>query len=225
MSPLSYEALKTRHRAQRHEWPDPNLTLRVHRSLSWLQRAEHMAQEPEPDRDTQFILLWIAFNAAYASDIGEHRGASERELFQSFIGDLVKLDVNKALGTLVWQTFPSSIRTLLDNRFVFEDFWRHHRGELPGLDWQQQFKRANDKALRALERTDTAEVLCITLSRIYTLRNQLVHGGATWHSGTNREQVRDCAAFMAQLVPIIITLLMDHPQHMWPAPAFPVVDL
>jgi hypothetical protein len=60
---------------------------------------------------------------------------------------------------------------------------------------------------------------------IYTLRNQLVHGGATWHSVTNREQVRDCAAFMAQLVPTIITLLMDHPQHMWPAPAFPVVEL
>ena len=37
-------------------------------------------------------------------------------------------------------------------------------------------------------------VLSIVLSRIYTLRNQLVHGGATWDSSVNREQLRDCVA-------------------------------
>lgn len=56
---MSYERLKQRHRAERdghHE----NLTLRVHRSLSWLNRAEQAE-----DLDGQFIFLWIAFNAAY----------------------------------------------------------------------------------------------------------------------------------------------------------------
>jgi hypothetical protein len=34
----SYERLKTRQRAERHGHP-PNLALRVHRALSWLNRA------------------------------------------------------------------------------------------------------------------------------------------------------------------------------------------
>ena len=45
-------------------------------------------------------------------------------------------------------------------------------------------------------------MLSIVLSRIYVLRNQLVHGGATWGSSVNREQLRDCTRFMAKLVPL-----------------------
>ena len=35
-----YSSLKSRHRAERDEW-SPNLSLRAHRALSWLARAEH----------------------------------------------------------------------------------------------------------------------------------------------------------------------------------------
>ena len=59
---MNYEELKERHRAEREGYP-PNLSLRVHRALSWLDRAEQLAE----DADGQFILLWIAFNAAYAT--------------------------------------------------------------------------------------------------------------------------------------------------------------
>ena len=55
---LNYSQLKNRHRQLREQAPT-NLTLRVHRALSWLQRAE-MAE----DEDGQFIFLWIACNAA-----------------------------------------------------------------------------------------------------------------------------------------------------------------
>ena len=41
-----------------------DLGLKIHRALSWLQRAE-VAE----DDDTSFISLWIAFNAAYAQQI------------------------------------------------------------------------------------------------------------------------------------------------------------
>jgi hypothetical protein len=66
-------------------------------------------------------------------------------------------------------------------------------------------------------------VLGITLDRIYTLRNQLVHGGSTWDSKVNREQVRDCARFMAALVPVIIEIMMDNPQTVWSGAVYPVV--
>ena len=54
-------------------------------------------------------------------------------------------------------------------------------------------------------------VLSIVLSRIYTLRNQLVHGGRTWNCLANREQMRDCVNLMGKLVPLVIEIMMDHP--------------
>jgi hypothetical protein len=62
---------------------------------------------------------------------------------------------------------------------------------------------------------DTATVLGIALSRIYTLRNQLVSGGATWGSKINREQIRDCVNLMGKLVPVILTIMMDYPNALW----------
>ena len=48
-------------------------------------------------------------------------------------------------------------------------------------------------------------------------------------SDGNREQVRDCARFMAALVPVIIEIIeiieimMDHPQTVWSGAVYPVV--
>ena len=89
--------------------------------------------------------------------------------------------------------------------------------------WKESFARANKAAHVALGRLDTVTVLSIVLSRIYTLRNQLLHGGATWQSSVNREQLRDCAAFMAKLVPLVIEVMMDHPETLWGPGTYPVV--
>jgi hypothetical protein len=60
--------------------------------------------------------------------------------------------------------------------------------------------------------------------RIYTLRNQFMHGGATWNSSVNRDQIRDCTHFMLKLVPVVIEIMMDHPKTLWGYPCYPVVD-
>ena len=75
---LPAQTLKSRHRLERDNH-HVNLTLRVHRSLSWLQRAEQ-ADDP----DGRFVFLWIAFNAAYATDIDENYRLSEQETFRAF---------------------------------------------------------------------------------------------------------------------------------------------
>ncbi len=79
--PLHPDLLKEKQRRLRNGVSTP-LTLRVHRSLSWLRRAKAEAN----GLDVRFILLWIGFNAAYAGDI-EASAASpapedERGLFQ-----------------------------------------------------------------------------------------------------------------------------------------------
>ncbi|MBO1996800.1 hypothetical protein J4714_13045 [Staphylococcus epidermidis] len=56
------------------------------------------------------------------------------------------------------------------------------------------------RAHRLLELGDTPELLALIFQRIYTLRNQLVHGGATWNSQINRAQYR-IAPTSGKLVP------------------------
>lgn len=218
---MGYERLKERQRAERHAWPE-NLGLRVHRALSWLHRAEQLAHGG--DTDGEFIFLWIAFNAAYATEIDEKYRESEQQTFRAFLQKLTELDTaQKRFDALVWQEFSKSIRLLLDNRYVFADFWHWQGGSLTEAEFQARFAAANKAAHLALGRQDTVTVLSIVLSRIYVLRNQLVHGGATWDSSVNREQLRDCTNFMAKLVPLVIEVMMDHPGTLWGQGTYPVV--
>lgn len=75
---VTHTTLKDRHRAIRDGMPEA-LSLRIHRSLSWLQRA---AQCDDPDG--RFVFLWIAFNAAYAQEIPRSVHLSQPEAFTTF---------------------------------------------------------------------------------------------------------------------------------------------
>jgi len=77
---------------------------------------------------------------------------------------------------------------------------------------------------RALGKKKTAKVLGIIFNRLYMLRNQLIHGGATWDSSVNRDQIRDGANILGKLVPITIKLMMDNGKAVWGTPCYPVVD-
>jgi hypothetical protein len=215
---MDYDQLKTRHRAERDAW-HPNLSLRVHRALSWLNRAE----QPGDDPDGRFIFLWIAFNAAYATEIDERFRLSEQETFRNFLQKLVELDKLGRIAELVWTEFPKSIRLLLNNQYVFQDFWNCQNGSLAEEEWKRRFAAARKAAKSALAGHDTVTVLGVVLSRIYTLRNQLIHGGATWNSSVNREQMRDCVSLMRKLVPLVIEIMMDNPGTLWGDACYPVV--
>ena len=71
---------------------------------------------------------------------------------------------------------------------------------------------------------DSRKVLMIILERLYVLRNQLMHGNATWNSSVNREQVRDGANILGQLVPAMISIMLDCGTELWGDPRYPVVD-
>ena len=112
--------LAARHQTQITQQRSP-FTLRMHRALSWLQRAEAV----QGDDDVAFVCLWIGFNAAYAQDLGEgaNGGMSERQAFRNFMADVCALDKDKTLCALVWQVFPGPIRILMDNQYVFQPIW------------------------------------------------------------------------------------------------------
>ncbi|GEO01858.1 hypothetical protein NSE01_36900 [Novosphingobium sediminis] len=220
--PLHPLALKDKQRRLREGFPTP-LSLRVHRALSWLIRADVETD----DQDVRFLLSWIGFNAAYAADVSLALGAEsqrERDLFMRFFTTLVGFDNRHRIYGLVWQRFAQEIRVLLDNRHVFAPFWLHHNGSAGFADWRERMDRERVAINSALARHDTATLLSIVFGRLYVLRNQIVHGGATWNSSVNRAQVRDGAAILGCLLPLFIDLMMDNPDHEWPMPQYPVVE-
>lgn len=82
---------------------------------------------------------------------------------------------------------------------------------------------ARKAAVPALAKRDTVTELPVVLSRIYTLRNQLIHGGARWNSSVNRDQMRDCTNFMAKLVSVVIAIMLDNADALWGDACYPVV--
>ena len=216
------QALTQRHQVQVSQGRSP-FTLRMHRALSWLQRAEAAGD----DDDMGFVCLWIAFNAAYAQDMGDGL-TSERQTFRNFVGDVCRQDADKALAALVWQVFPGPIRLLLDNQYVFQPFWDAQSnprsdGTIPN-HWREAFDDARQRVHRALAQEDTERVLYEVFVRLYTLRNQLMHGGATWSSSVNRAQVRDGRALLARVLPVMLGVMMNHPAQFEGRPFYPVVQ-
>lgn len=218
-APLGHAALKARQRAMRAAAGlSSDLDLRLHRALSWLGRAEAEADDP----DLRFILLWIAFNAIYAADIGREE-VPQREAFRASFQRLVRLDGAGRIYDRLWTRFPAEIRTLLANRFLWPGFWRFHNGDPAHAGWETALAADVAAVRRALARRDTVDILARLFERLYVLRNQLVHGGATWASSVNRAQVRDGAALLGQLVPLFLEIMMDHPDEDWGRPWYPVV--
>ena len=217
---IPHATLKSKQRALRADFPE-TMGLRVHRSISWVGRAE----QADDDRDAAFLFLWIAFNAAYA-DEGELAGIAigERSAFKGFFAKVVALDADQRIYNAIWQQFSGPIRNLMQNRYVFNPFWQFHNGNDAFDDWEERFNASARNFAQAVQSTDTTRVLKLVFDRLYILRNQLIHGGATWNSAVNRSQVSDSAAILGFLMPVIIDIMMDNPDEDWGQPFYPVVD-
>ena len=135
-SSLQHSVLKQRHRQVRDGHPT-SLTLRVHRAMSWLNRAEQAE-----DVDGKFIFLWIAFNAAYAQELDDSDRTSDKATFTAFLQKLCDLDTSKRIDELIWKEFSGSIRMLLNNPYVFHLFWEFQRSRIDESEWKDRFASA-----------------------------------------------------------------------------------
>ena len=220
---LTYQELETKRAHLFRPDDTSDLGLRLRRAISWLERAEQEKADP----DAAFIFYWIAFNAAYAADLDaaaqSTEPATERRRFNDYFSRIIALDESRLIYNAVWDRFSGPIRLLLDNRFVFQPFWNYHN-RLPGYEqWEMMFENSLSRAHEALARQDTGMILDTLFDRLYVLRNQLIHGGATWNSSRNRDQVRDGARIMAFLTPIFINLMLENPEIDWGPPYYSVI--
>ncbi|MGB1091524.1 MAG: hypothetical protein ACPGYX_05330 [Oceanobacter sp.] len=213
--PVRHQELKSTHREIRDSLPE-FLDLRIHRALSWLNRAEQCE-----DDDGAFIFLWISLSAAYANDSEEfHR--SDSDLFRFFFNRLIQLDKRRHLAHLLWDEFEGPVKKFLNNEYVYQRYWDFHNQKEGVEEWRISFTRSKSEAQAALANQKTSEVLNILLDRLSTLKNQLVLGGATWNSQVNRSQVHEGALILRSMVPVVITIMMEHPETHWGEPYYPV---
>ena len=218
MDDRTFATLKAKQRQIRDGFPE-ELGLRVHRALSWLERAEQEVAREDPD--AAFIFHWIAFNAAYAGDLSGGDTPSERSAFREYFRLLQIADRHRVIYGAIWETFSGPIRELLKNPYVFAPFWAAQAAG--GDEWRVSFRRSQETLNNALVRQDTQRILEVVFDRLYVLRNQLIHGGATWNSSVNRDQVRDGGRILGFLTPVFIDLMMDTPHADWGRPQYPVV--
>ena len=192
------------------------LTLRIRRALSWIKRGEREQDDP----DAAFIFYWIAFNALYAEDTAEYSERTEYNAFQAYLREIAKVDRERSVYGAMWD-HAEGIRELINNQYVFKDFWKSQNRVSGFQNWKQSFSKELRDADSSFQRRDGFVVLRMLFDRLYVLRNQLLHGGATWQGSVNRSQVTKGAEIMAGLVPWFVKLMMDNPLSDWGKPYYP----
>lgn len=189
---------------------------RMRRADSWLERSEKAAsdrknartREEETGLDCErFIFLWIAFNAAYGPELVDDDDSREWKRFSEFLRKVLRQDQESAIETILWSTYSGPVRILLNNQYVYRPFWNWVRGSERGRNWRERFERDRRAANGRLANSDVHGVLVAVFDRLYVLRNQIFHGGATFASGWGQDQVRDGSRIMAALVPRILEIM------------------
>ena len=193
--------------------PD-ELVTRRRRAVSWFDRG---VREHDSDEDVAFILYWIAFDAAYGRDLS---ALDNRGQFEDYFGRLTRRDT-KTIESAIWDELSTSVKSVLKNKYLYAPYWDYLNGRSRGVDWQGSLRKDNEQVQSAWKNGDAATILRQLFGRLYTLRNQLLHGGATWKSKRNRPSVEHGARIMKCLVPVFIELQLHYPQEDWGLPRYP----
>jgi hypothetical protein len=173
------------------------------------------------DDDVAFVTLWIGFNACYSAE--EQVGLlSDRSSFRHFVERICTQDSQKRIYHLLWMNYSNFVRSVINNQFLFAPFWQCYRRD--ESHWQQTFEQNKRAAMQALANERVSKLLTIVLDRLYILRNQMIHGGATYQSRVNREQVKSSRRLLAQLMPVVIEVMLNDQDTAWGDIRFPVVD-
>lgn len=194
---------------------DSHFHLRLRRSVGWLGRAEReLYHSAPPDLDMAFTCYWFAFNALYAKNPYTPPRMGEKDSFKAFFETVIGYD-DKCKRTILAEiqgNLSKPIKVLMDNVYAFEPFWRYHNGVQRYANWETEFAEDKNTVNKALGKQDVYEILSVLFNRLYVVRNQIVHGNATWNGGRNYDQLRVGVDIMAFLLPLLITLVMDNPK-------------
>ena len=211
------EELRQRYNEIRERHDD--VTLRIHRALSWAEKG----LEASGDQDAACIFFWIAFNAMYARKTEEYSERQEQNDFQQFLRQVGNLDSKHEVTGVLRDCWEDAKLGLIDNRYVYKGFWTVGGAGAGDPRWKKAFDEEIKQVEAAMRHGDYLPGLRALFDRLYVLRNQLQHGAATPGSSVNRQQVEAGAEVMAQIIPKIIGVIIDNPDAGWGSPYYPPV--
>lgn len=197
---------------------DESFRIRIHRALSWFKKAKDLNLKGE--LDLSFITMWIGFNSAYGRELSA-AFKSEHVLISEFFDKILEQDTKHEISDILWQQSKNAVLSLIQNRFTFEKYWHFVNGNMDDSNWEDSLSKSIIKAKRLVAEKDTSVMLSMVLGRLYTLRNQLLHGGATFESMLNRPQIEDALQLMFEIFPVIVQLMMEAPdKEIWGKPYY-----
>ncbi|MYN67305.1 MAG: hypothetical protein F4X11_20135 [Acidobacteria bacterium] len=186
---------------------------RVRRARSWLKKSKRAHSDVE-----RFLYLWISFNAAYGqtADNGRFgaegpRGPCETEIQEKFLHKICERDrpTRRLQAIVTGKECARAIRGLMKNEFIYEPYWDCVRAKSP-FD-AGKFAEENGGVERAITPgsldLDPRQALPRIFRRLYTLRNQIVHGGVTVRNGWGRKQLRDGSRIMEKVIPAVLNIM------------------
>lgn len=197
---------------------DEPFRIRIHRALSWFKKAKALNLKGE--LDLSFITMWIGFNSAYGRELSA-AFKSEHVLISEFFEKILEQDTKHEISDILWQQSKNAMLSLIQNKFTFEKYWHFVNGNMDDSNWEDSLSKSIIKAKRLVAEKDTSVMLSMVLGRLYTLRNQLLHGGATFESMLNRPQIEDALQLMFEIFPVIVQLMMEAPnKEIWGKPYY-----
>ena len=205
-------------KSKKNEFSAP-FNLRLHRGISWFKRSIDLGD----DLDLQFITLWVSFNAIYARDLSI---SQDKQALRQFLFLICSKDKNDRIYNMIWEKFSHPIRTLLNNYYVYQGFWDYQNQKISQDACRADFEEEKAKVYLALQEKDTVAILFILFNRLYTLRNQVMHGGSTYNSSVNRQQLTDACTILSALIPVFIYVLLENAQSLdLGKPFYPVAQV
>lgn len=99
-----------------------NYQIRVHRALSWWERAGELDVSEHPDG--RLLYGWIAFNSLYGVwDEASGGPAKDRETWQTFASRAISWDQDGLIASQMTH-FREPVLALLENKYLDMQFWR-----------------------------------------------------------------------------------------------------
>jgi len=214
---MTPDEFQQRLRDQRDLFNEEHST-RLHRANSWWRAALEQKDNP----DLQFITAWVSLSCC---SLTRDQQITEVDFLQ-LIHRLISLDSQQQVYDVIWHRYSGPVKALIKNPYVYRQFWQAQRDadRLFGHDWKAGFERSSVEALNCLSRRKVEDLLVITLDRLTVLREQVMGGGATYQGSVNREQVTTGAQLLMALIPVILQIMLEHPEEDWGPLAYPVTS-
>lgn len=181
--------------------------IRMHRAISWLFACEEQAND-----DLAFLSAWIGFNSCYSVP-PKNSGEKEYDRISDFLIDILRMDRANIVTSYVFDEQVGLIDGLMNNQYLFRNFWISIHNQEEG--WEQEYNTTNALMQKHRDSKNSLDHCNDILMRVYVLRNQVIHGAATYESSMNRDQMHDCMIFMRGFLLRIINVMISKYKHDW----------